>query len=122
MRHQASGLLCKLTILVVLSCGPEPEERLDRDAIVEAYCEKLDGCGGELDYVTKEDCMEYYDWQGVDYGARYDDLGCLQEELRYLQCVKELSCDEIPSAGISEDDPCFEESNAVIKAGCPPLG
>ena len=112
--------LALCTVVAASSCGPERAPIMDVERIKKAYCEKTVACANDPD-VDFDFCMQRLDAYGIAKGEAYDEYGCLDEEAEFLECLTEMTCEDLFWTRYSvEGGPCYDKMQAVYDAGCPP--
>lgn len=117
MRHFARVVL--FATVAAASCGPERAATFDVERIKAEYCEKTAACAEDPD-VDFDFCMQTLDEIGVYEGGWYDEVGCLDEEARFLECLTGMTCEDLRGVEFTnEGGPCYAEWHGGFAAGCP---
>ena len=120
IRYRSYRIVLLLIVGSMLSCGPRRATVLDVDRIKQEYCEMAVSCVGEPGFDV-ELCIQRLDEYGIERGGYYDEQGCLDEELGFLECLTGMACEDYYGVEFTkEGGPCYPEMEAVYDADCYP--
>ena len=117
--RRASWMLRAVALgLLAGACGPEAGPVLDRDRILQEYCELIRVTCAYMPNDDLSSCIQYFDDRGVKEDGWYAEQGCLDEELIMLDCLSGLTCEEFDAWLGDPNAPCGPERQDVFDAGC----